>query len=158
MPAPIKDIKAWVKQRTTVDENGCWIWDGATFHFGYAKVFWGGQHLRGHRISYEAFVGPIPDSLVVRHICDVPGCLNPDHLVVRTRADSRRDCVERGRHATGSRVRTSKLTEAQRECIIWSTAPTAELAQRYGVHASTVRRVKRAAAKSTSDAHQEAMR
>ncbi len=156
MPAPIKDVKAWVKKRTTVDEHGCWIWGGATFDFGHAKVFWGGKHLKGHRIAYEAFVGPIPDGLVVRHTCDVPGCLNPDHLVIGTQADNRRDCVERGRHATGSQVHTSKLTEDQRELIAWSTAPTAELARRYGVHASTVRRVKRRAHTATATAHQEA--
>ena len=156
MPAPIKDVKAWVKQRTTVDENGCWIWHGATFHFGHAKVFWGGKHLKGHRIAYEAFVGRIPAGLVVRHTCDVPGCLNPEHLLVGTQADNRRDCVERGRHATGSRVHTSKLTEAQRAHIACSEASTSELARRYGVDTSTIRRVKRRAHTATATAHQEA--
>ena len=38
-----------------------------------------------HRYSYELFVGPIPRSLVIDHMCRVRHCVNPDHLRIVTR-------------------------------------------------------------------------
>lgn len=66
-----------------------------------------------HRLSYELWVGPIPDGLVIRHKCDNRPCLNPEHLETGTRADNTRDMYERGRqrHLVGEGVASSKLTE-----------------------------------------------
>lgn len=41
-----------------------------------------------HRLSYELFVGPIPDELVIDHKCYNPPCVNPDHLQVVTFRDN----------------------------------------------------------------------
>lgn len=41
--------------------------------------------------------GQIPKGLVVRHSCDVAGCLNVGHMQLGTQADNMRDKVERGR-------------------------------------------------------------
>jgi hypothetical protein len=37
-----------------------------------------------HRISYGLFIGPIPDSLTIDHLCRVKRCVRPDHLEVVT--------------------------------------------------------------------------
>ncbi|ACP44084.1 hypothetical protein VPP93_gp13 [Vibrio phage VP93] len=37
--------------------------------------------------------------VVVRHTCDNPRCINPDHLIGGTIADNNRDRAERGRSA-----------------------------------------------------------
>lgn len=50
-----------------------------------------------HRFLYEALNGRISPSLVVRHTCDNPPCVRPDHLIVGTCADNTRDKIERGR-------------------------------------------------------------
>ncbi len=33
-----------------------------------------------HRLSYEAFVGPIVDNLTIDHLCRNRWCVNPTHL------------------------------------------------------------------------------
>jgi hypothetical protein len=39
-----------------------------------------GKTVRAHRWSYERFVGPIPEGLVIDHLCRTPACVNPNHL------------------------------------------------------------------------------
>lgn len=59
--------------------NGCWDWKRET-HLGYGREYYMGRRWRAHRLSYETFVGPIPDGLVLDHLCRNRGCINPDHL------------------------------------------------------------------------------
>jgi hypothetical protein len=39
-----------------------------------------------HRLAYEQARGPIPDGLVIDHLCRNTGCVNPDHLEAVTQA------------------------------------------------------------------------
>jgi hypothetical protein len=39
-----------------------------------------GQLKYAHRVSYEAFVGPIPNGREIDHLCRVRACINPLHL------------------------------------------------------------------------------
>lgn len=36
--------------------------------------------MSAHRIAYEIVIGPIPDGLVIDHLCRIPACVNPAHL------------------------------------------------------------------------------
>lgn len=65
------------------DPSGCWIWKGTMGHGGYGIFRMGGQgasYLRAHRVVYEEVAGPIPDGLVLDHLCRVRHCVNPGHL------------------------------------------------------------------------------
>lgn len=77
-----------------VDKTGdCWIWTGRTER-GYGRV---GRRGLAHRVAYEFSKGPIPEGLEIRHTCDTPPCVKPDHLVAGTHAENMRDMVERER-------------------------------------------------------------
>ena len=63
--------------------NGCWIWTGALSR-GYGMIQLGGSLRRAHRVSYEEYVGPIPDGMQIDHVskrgCTSKACVNPAHL------------------------------------------------------------------------------
>lgn len=59
--------------------GGCWLWDGATT-YGYGRFRVDNRSALAHRHSYEMHVGPIPDGLVLDHLCRVKACVNPAHL------------------------------------------------------------------------------
>jgi hypothetical protein len=81
--------------------NGCWIWTRARQPRGHG-VFGGRlpvtetSHL-AHRLAYALVRGPIPASLILRHKCDNPPCVNPDHLTPGTVKENTWDMIDRGR-------------------------------------------------------------
>lgn len=59
----------------------CWLWTGTLSEKGYAKrVGHDGRMLYGHQLAYTLLVGPIPDGLVIDHLCRVRNCVNPAHM------------------------------------------------------------------------------
>ena len=86
------------EKMTPVPEAGCWLWDGAVDkQWGYGWIRVGRKMKKAHRVSFEAFKGPIPRGLLICHKCDVPSCVNPDHLYSGTNLQNMRDRHDRGR-------------------------------------------------------------
>lgn len=74
----------------------CLIWNRCINTDGYPRAFIeGDRNCKVHRVVFELCQGYLPP--VVRHTCDNPLCLNPDHLKGGTSLDNVRDRVERGR-------------------------------------------------------------
>lgn len=61
--------------------EACWEWTGSRTAGGYGHLRRpGGKYDYSHRVSYEMSVGPIPDGLVIDHLCRNRACCNPAHL------------------------------------------------------------------------------
>jgi hypothetical protein len=87
----------------------CVEWQEGRTH-GYGRVNVDGARLRAHRWIWSLINGEIPPGMVIRHLCDNPICVHPDHLLLGTQADNMRDMHERGRFVgcTGRRVPACK--------------------------------------------------
>ena len=132
-----------------VDKNGpggCWLWKGWLLNSGYGETTIRCKKITAHRASYIWANGPIPKGKIVLHSCDVPTCVNPEHLSLGTDADNVRDCHAKGRAALGERNRSSKLTAEKVRAIraeYWggkraSPSNAVELAAKYGVNRGTI--------------------
>ena len=125
----------------------CIEWQGAKSSAGYGQKRLNGKTVYVHRLAYQEAHGEIPKGLVVRHTCDNPACYNVEHLLVGTQKQNMQDCSERGRvnrtiKATGEAQGLSKLTEADVKYIIESELSGGKLAKEFGVHRSTINRVR----------------
>lgn len=103
-------------------EDGCWYWTAATDPNGYGRFGIRGKQTRlAHHVSYYLFKGEDPQGRVVRHTCDHPGCVNPDHLKVGTHADNVQDKVRKGRHSgarlAGEANGRTRLTDEQASAV-----------------------------------------
>lgn len=88
----------WAKVSTK--PGPCWKWTAETYRgYGRLRVHTktATKWVRAHRLSYVLHCGEIPEGLIVRHTCDNPSCVNPDHLLLGTQADNMTDKVRRGR-------------------------------------------------------------
>jgi hypothetical protein len=123
-----------------VMKSGCWEWRGGKGEKGYGQFRAPGRSWIAPRAAHELYIGPIPEGMLVRHTCDNPPCVNPDHLVVGTHIDNNNDKVERGRQTKGAAVNTNKLTESQvleMRRLRLGGAKSKDLAIKFGVSTAT---------------------
>lgn len=89
---------------TPITETGCWIWLGTSNELGYGRYYLPknseGKSVAvfAHRYSYELYTGILQPGLIVCHKCDIPSCVNPNHMFIGTQADNMNDMVNKGRH------------------------------------------------------------
>ncbi len=108
---PMEKLLAKARQ-----EGDCLLWFGDKDSNGYGRIRWVGKKgFPAHRLMYELHHGPIPEGLVVRHRCDVRGCINIDHLELGTQKDNVHDMLDRGRdvRARGEAHGRAKLAQDQ---------------------------------------------
>jgi hypothetical protein len=86
----VEDPKAKLLARAVAAHGGCIVWTGSKNDRGYGHIDVNGQRQYTHRLSYELHVGPIPDGLVIDHLCRNRACLNPHHLEPVTQGENTR--------------------------------------------------------------------
>lgn len=133
--------------RTSPEPNtGCWLWFGASDPRGYGSMKVHGAMVAVHRASFRLHFGEDPAERVVCHRCDVPACVNPEHLFLGTAADNVADMMRKGRHrvsatpniVAGESHPGAKLTADQVREIRASKEPHTHIARRMGVSFSNV--------------------
>lgn len=79
---PVAPIHYFFRHIRADFPDGCWWWIGASqgTHHNYGHFNIQGRDYRAHRFSYEYFFGPIPDGLVIDHLCNHSLCVYPYHL------------------------------------------------------------------------------
>lgn len=100
------------------------------------------------RVHYEA-TGELPE--IVRHKCDNPRCINPEHLIGGTQKDNVQDCIDRGRHnygvSRGEAHTSTKLTYQDVQTIRQTYVKGSKLyglpalARKYNVGTSQLHRI-----------------
>jgi len=97
----LEKAKKTLEKFTRIHKSGCHIWTGSLDHSGYGKYTqhmpvdkgrkdikrhasgnpkYKHHHLSAHRTSYIINKGAIDDGMTIHHTCNVPFCVNPDHL------------------------------------------------------------------------------
>lgn len=126
--------------------NGCWHWVGARLKqkYDYGTFWIDGGSERAHCVAYAIFRGSIPRGLFVLHTCDVPRCVNPDHLFLGTQSDNMHDASTKGRMNV-NRTRDGKPSTKLREMDIAEIIAmrvrgnsNVAIAQRFCVDPSTI--------------------
>lgn len=132
--------------------DDCIEWPAYRDENGYGRVYYKGKYRPAHRVAYckhhEIEIESIK-GLKVRHTCDNPPCVNPNHLLLGTDAQNMLDKVERGRQAHNSGIKNgqAKLTEEQVDEIRATYILKSEkfgsraLAQKFGVSKLTIQRI-----------------
>lgn len=122
-----------------VDENGCLIWQGphSSGHMGYGTIRnEHGKMEQAHRAAWRLRHGPIPDGKLVLHHCDVPPCVNDEHLHLGTHADNMKECLERGRKQIALTEDEVREVRARHELGV----SLARLGKDFGVAHTTIRK------------------
>lgn len=124
-----------------VTDAGCWLWTAKKLPNGYGQIGRGGRGYGmayAHRVSYQLFRGEIPAGMFVCHSCDVPSCVNPEHLFLGTPKENTHDSMAKGRFLMGERQPSSRLTNAQVREILNSQETGAFLSKKFSVAQSTI--------------------
>jgi len=99
-------------------DGDCLVWFGGTHRSGHGKIQVSGRSIGTHRIAFIEAYGPIPEGLVVRHKCDNPPCIRPEHLELGTSADNTNDRTIRGRTSTARRkLDATQVVEVRRRIL-----------------------------------------
>jgi len=100
--------------------DDCVPWEGKLFE-GYGNVYYRGRTLKAHRVAWIEANGPVPDGLVVDHVCRNRACVNVAHLRLLTREENLAIGIVHNRtktHCPRGHEYDSTDSRGRRECSI----------------------------------------
>lgn len=130
-------------------ENGCWYCTSHSYRKedGRLTIAIKGKKDYLYRFVYREFKGDIPDGLVVRHMCNNPYCLNPNHLEIGTHQDNVNDKVLAGKTTKGEKNPQNKYSLSQvneaKEHIKKGNLTMKEISDLTGIGYKTLLRINR---------------
>jgi hypothetical protein len=137
---PASDEKERFLAKVLANEIGCHEWQASLDRGGYGKfAFRGNTAAKAHRVSYQLFVGPIPEGVNVLHQCDNRKCVNPGHLFLGTAADNVADMDAKGRRGTKSRLTKNDVATIKE--LIAARHTQAAIAKIFRVDQTTISRI-----------------
>jgi predicted DNA-binding protein (UPF0251 family) len=132
-----KNLNTLLTYTNLIEETGCLEWTRCLNSDGYARaVIDGYNNGKVHRVVYELSTGKDATGLVVRHKCDNPKCINPDHLEIGAPRDNMFDRDMRER--SGTAKLTHKEVLAIRDLYATGKYKQRELANIFEVNHRTV--------------------
>lgn len=119
----VSDVERLARRLEYDEKTDCWVWAGRLDKDGYAGQVKVGsrtdgtrRQVRAHRFIYALLVEPIPEGLVIDHLCRNRACQNPFHMepvtpeenTKRGERATKTHC-HRGHPLTGENLRRSSL-------------------------------------------------
>ena len=108
--------KFWARVEKT---ETCWYWKGWKESNGYGKLRLGKNQgrievVKAHRFAWQLEHGEVPEGSFVCHRCDVPNCVNPEHLWLGTCLENIQDMDMKGRRRTTKGYKISRNMKAEK--------------------------------------------
>ena len=142
LPAAESELREFITANSRPAPSGCWLWQRYKLPKGHGRIRWGERMELAHRLAFRAWVED-PGEMQVCHRCDVPECVNPEHLFRGTHAENMRDRNAKGRTARGEAAARS-LPRSRVELIRFlasSGVKRSAIAREVSVSSSTVSRI-----------------
>lgn len=90
---------------------------------------------------YEAATGEVTTGKVIRHTCDNPVCINPEHLISGTPAQNMEDRDLRGRHGA-AKISAKDVLDIRQMFVDNPKLKSPVVAKQYGISPKTVLSIK----------------
>jgi hypothetical protein len=76
-------------EKKIIMTNDCWFWAASKTKQGYGMFSYDGKSIPAHRFAYIAYKGPIEQNKIVHQSCNNTYCVNPEHLYLTTKSETR---------------------------------------------------------------------
>lgn len=127
------DAKLNALLSNTVSEGDCKVWTRCLNTDGYPHMY---GNVKVHRLVYSlANKKSDISGYVVRHVCDNPKCINPEHLILGSPSDNVKDMDTRGRRY---KVITSDIVKRVKKLLMTGLLTQSEIAKIHNIDARRV--------------------
>ena len=138
-----------------IECGDCWEWKGAIMANRYPAIRYKGQNGSGRRAVFEMSGRKLFRRSFIVVTCGNESCLNPDHLKQLTQAEHMRQLAKHG--VQGGLVRAANIAKTKRKLLGKITMEQARqirdsdetckaLAERYGMSAERISRIRKGTA------------